>query len=162
MLQWLDLNNQSNWNAGLNTEVCLSSPLCRLSLPVSAWVQCRSLIRAWLWFALSDQGRGDMGLCDYWTLRLYQFQSFNNSQVSCRALAVIYGRSDHWGYSRVGAIDHQRRICIFHELEYILWFNVRLAQMCWLPSKSSSTELKDMFSSLLKKKRTGLQMHFDI
>lgn len=56
MLEWRDLNNhQWNWNAGLNTPVCLSSPLRRLSLFVGPWVQRRGLIKAWLWFTLSDQ-----------------------------------------------------------------------------------------------------------
>lgn len=57
MFEWLDLNNhQWNWNAGLNTPVCPSSPLRRLSLFVGPWVQRRGLIKAWLWFTLSDQG----------------------------------------------------------------------------------------------------------
>lgn len=118
MLEWLDLNNhQWNWNAGLNTPACSSSPLCRLSVSfcwsvgtVPGSDQSLALIHSeW-------SRRGDTGLCDYWTLSLYQFQSFNHSRMSCPAQGARYARSDHRGDRHMGAIDHERYLCIFHGL----------------------------------------------
>lgn len=162
MLEWLDLNNhQWNWNAGLNTPVCSSSPLCRLSVSfcwsvgtVPGSDQSLALIHSeW-------SRRGDTGLCDYWTLSLYQFQSFNNSRMSCPAQGARYARSDHRGDRHMGAIDHERYLCIFHGQEYILWSKVRLAQMCWLSSKSWVWELKEILSFVKKEKKTELQKDF--
>lgn len=62
------INREINWNAGVNTRLCMSYPLyCQSFLPCP-WVQRLRLIKDWVWFTQNHQGRGDRELCDYWTL----------------------------------------------------------------------------------------------
>lgn len=120
--------------------LCLSSPLYCLSLSVCPWVQCQRLIKDSLWFSLNDQGEetGSSVITEHWCCI-----NFNLSTIcGCHTQGKLCTPSDHLGSSRAGFIDHERYPCIFHEGEHILWSKVPLAQIHWLPWKTSVGQVK--------------------
>lgn len=73
----------------------MSSPLFCLSFSVGPWLQCQRLIKAWLWFALNDQGEetGSSVITEHW-----RCINFNHSTIrGCHAPGASCTLSDQRG-----------------------------------------------------------------